>query len=293
MVSHTCLHLLDRDLVVGNNPQRHIFGIFIFTQCPWEITVEALVKMTEETPNACVAESAPAEIGSCIYPLPREIGVHASKPSLRTSKADYILGIKDILLVLHIEFAYAALVGMGTNGIVGNTHSHPNHALGTRSLAHHLHNPSLVGVTDGKCLATTTEAVSLCQRGHHLNSFAGRAATLKRDVYKATIIKNTGRVYHLFTSTIGGFADSNLIFVDIANHIICNRCLGDGSMIFTIIPIINLAHSSLGMNSRRIVGKIDEHAIIIGIISADDRTIGRSLFSHNKIGTGHTACTHQ
>ncbi|CUQ60735.1 Uncharacterised protein [Segatella copri] len=42
---------------------------------------------------------------------------------------------------------------MCTNCIIRNTESYPNHALRTWSLAHHLHNPSFVRITDGKGLA--------------------------------------------------------------------------------------------------------------------------------------------
>ena len=61
--------------------------------------------------------------------------------------------MEHVLLVFHIELADTALIGVSADGIVRNTHSHPNYALAARTRAHHLHYPRLVRVADVECLA--------------------------------------------------------------------------------------------------------------------------------------------
>jgi hypothetical protein len=39
----------------------------------------------------------------------------------------------------------------------------------------------------------------------------------------------------------------------------------------------------------RIVSKTDEHAVVVSIVSADHRAIGRGLLSDNEVSTGHSS----
>ena len=69
---------------------------------------------------------------------------------------------------------YAALVGVSANGVVGYAHGTPHHFLMLVATAsHHLHDPSLIGIADGKGFALAVIAVFLGQRSHHLDGLTG------------------------------------------------------------------------------------------------------------------------
>ena len=188
MVAHGSLHVLHTEFAVGHNPQRHLLGLCIFAQSPRQIAREIVGETIEEAPHTRIAETTTREIGRSIDLFPREISILAREPSLRTRKSDGIGAEEHILLVVLIEFSYAALVGMSANGIIRNAHRHPNHFLATRATAHHLHDPSLVGVAEGERLATAIETIGVGQRRHHLNGLASRARTLQCDINEAAII---------------------------------------------------------------------------------------------------------
>ena len=80
----------------------------------------------------------------------------------------------------------ATLIGMSSNGIVGDAYGHPDGALlrlrAVRTAAHHLEHPGLVGVGDREGLALGIIAILLYQRGHQLQGLTGGLGTLKGDV---------------------------------------------------------------------------------------------------------------
>ncbi len=283
MVTHASLHVLHTHLSVGHYPKGHILCIRVFSQGPRQVTAHIL-EMVKERPCTRIAETTAREIGLGIRHLPREVGILARKPSLAACKLDNIFGEHHVLLVLHVKLTDAALVGMGTDGLVGYTLGHPHHSLRARTFAHHLHYPSLVGVANGECLALTVVAVGLCQCGHHLDSLACCLGTLQGNVDKRTIVNYTRTVYHFLTPAIGCLAYGYLPLVDIADNIVSLGSLGYLSMILVGIPVENFAHFVLSVLTCREVTQALEHTIIVGTVRADDRTVGRSLFAHNEIG---------
>ena len=114
--------------------------------------VKSISIVIEEAPNACIAEAATREIRESICILPRELRILTIKPSHLTGVRNYVLRVKHVLLVLHVELANTALVGMSANCIIGYAQSYPNNTFRTSTGTLHLHNPSLVGVADRESL---------------------------------------------------------------------------------------------------------------------------------------------
>ena len=129
MVAHAVFHVLDAQLAVGHDPERHVLSIWVLALCPRQIAVEGVVEMAEEAPHTRFAETASAEVGERIGVLPGEVFVLALEPSHLSRIFHHVLRIEHVLLVLHVELADAALVGMCADGIVGNAQGDPHHAL--------------------------------------------------------------------------------------------------------------------------------------------------------------------
>ena len=246
--------------------------------------------MVQHRPGTCIAETTTREIRLCIRHLPGEISILALEPALAAGKRYHILGIHHVLLVLHIELADATLVSMCTNCIIRNTESYPNHALRAWSLAHHLHNPSFVRITDGKGFAFWIITIGIGEGGHHLDSLTGSLTTLQGNIDEWTIVHDTCRISHLLTSTISSFTDGDLPFIDIANHIISLGSLRNLTMIFIGIPIVNLTHLALSMLTGRKMTEILEHTIVIGTIWTHHRSINRCFFSYYKVEKHKNIC---
>ena len=175
---------------------------------------------------------------------------------------------------------------MGTDGIVRNTLSHPYNSLAAGSLAHHLHDPSFVGIADCECLALRVVAIGIGQCGHHLDSITCSLGTLQGNIDKRSIIENTCRVDHLLATAIGSLANGNLPLIDVTYYIIGLRSLRYLAMIFVGIPVEHLAHGSLGMFGSRIMTKVLEHTVVVGTVRTEHRTISRCLLAHDEIGAG-------
>ena len=284
MVTHASLNICNTHLLVRNHPKRHILRIRILSQCPIKIRTH-IIEMIQESPNTSITEATAWEIRLSICHFPREISILALIPALAASKRNDILGIHHVFLVLHIELADATLVSMCTNCIIRNTESYPNHALRAWSLAHHLHNPSFVRITDGKGFAFWIITIGIGEGGHHLDSLACRFTALESNIDEWTIVHDTCRISHLLTSTISSFTDGDLPFIDIANHIISLGSLRNLTMIFIGIPIVNLTHLALSMLTSRKMTEILEHTIVIGTIWTHHRSIYRCFFSYYKVGT--------
>ena len=109
--------------------------------------------MVEECPHTCLAKTAASKIGSSISFAETEISILAAEPSHAARITDAVFREHHIFLVTLVKLADTALVGMCTDRIIGNAYSHPNHTFASRAFAHHLHDPSLVGVANGERFA--------------------------------------------------------------------------------------------------------------------------------------------
>ena len=178
---------------------------------------------------------------------------------------------------------------MSANGVVGNAHRNPHCTFTSCALSHHLHNPSLVGIADGESFATRVIAIGVYQSGHHVDSLACRFATLQGDVYKRAIVYQTRRVGHFFTSSVCGFTDADLMFVDVSDNVIGDRSLWNFAQILMAVPIEHLTHFSFGVLSCGEMTQSDEHTVVVGIICAEDRPVFACLFTHNEVGASIAA----
>ena len=178
---------------------------------------------------------------------------------------------------------------MSRDAVVGHADSHPHGTLASRALTYHLHYPHLIGVGNGEALTTTIVSVLLHERSHHVDSLASGLRALQRDVDKATVVDDTLGVDQFLTSTESGLGDSELMLVDITHHIIGLRSLGNASQELARIPVIHLAHGTLGMYASGIVAKVTKHAVRVGRIAHDNRPISRCGLTYDKVRTRHTA----
>ena len=167
MVAHVGHDVGHAELAVGNHPQGHILSIGVDAECPRQVAVEAPDMMVEETPHAGIADAPAREVGEGVGPLPREVLVLAVIPPHLARKLDGVLRTQHVVLVLSIEAADAALVGVRTDGIVGHAQRYPHHALlgllAVGAAALHFQNPRLVGVADAEGLALAIVAVGFYQ----------------------------------------------------------------------------------------------------------------------------------
>ena len=155
---------------------------------------------------------------------------------------------------------------MGADGLVGNAHSHPYHGLAARPATHHLHDPCFIRVADSKRFAFTVITIFLGQARHHLNGFAGGAGALQPKIHERSIVNQACSVNHLMPAAKGCLGNGNLELVNVSYHIVSHRGLWYLPMIFICVPVVYLAHLSLGMVACRIMAKILEHTIIIGTV---------------------------
>ena len=291
MVTHGHLYVLHAQLTTGHHPQGHILSCSVFAKSPRQIFVHAFGIAIEERPNTGITDAASTEIRLCVSHLPVEVSILATEPSFFTGKSNHVFGIHHIVLVFHIELANATLIGMATDGIVGNTLCHPNDALLSFSFALHFHDPCFVRVADGECLTFGAVAVGLSQRCHHLDGFARGPRALQAEIDQRAIVYASIGIDHLLTAAIGGLANGYLKLIDVANDIIGDGSLRNLTNIFMRVPIYDVAHLSLFMCTGSIMRQSYEHAVVVGIVAADDRAIDRCFLSYNKISTSLTLCS--
>ena len=109
---------------------------------------------------------------------------------------------------------------------------------------------------------------------------------MESDIDETAIVEDTRGIDHFLAASVGCLAYRHLIFVDVADDIVGYRRFGYLTMIHFGVPVIHLAHLAFGVGAARIVGQPDEHAVIVGIISADDTTIDTGFLANNKVGAG-------
>ena len=288
MVTHAGLQVLHAHLAIGDNPKRHVFRIRVFAQRPGKPRAHIL-EMIEEGPNTSFTKPAALEIGESISQLPGKVLILAGEPSLLAGELHHVLGIHHVLLVLHVKLTDTALVRMGANSVIGHSQSYPHYFLAAGTLPHHLHNPSLVGVADGKCLAAGAITIGLHQACHHLDGLSRGLGTLQGDINEAAVIYQSRGVYHLWPSAIGGLANGDLVFIDIAYHVVGLLRLGNLAQVLIGVPVPYCAHGSLGMLARGIMAEVTEHAIVVRVVGTHDRPIHRGLLAHDEIGASPRA----
>ena len=109
---------------------------------------------------------------------------------------------------------------------------------------------------------------------------------MQGDIDERAVIEDTRGIDHLLTPSIGSFAYRHLPLVDVSDDIVGDRSLGDASIIGFRVPVIDLAHLSVGVKGSREMAKSDEHSVVVGVVGADDRAVGRGFLTDDEVGTG-------
>ena len=273
MVTHTGLYVLQGNLLVRNNPEWHRFCFLHLAHRIRQVTVHILGEVVEEAPHTCFTIATSTEIGIGIGGIEGKILVLSGEEAHFTGKLDYVLRIKDVLLVFLVESGDTALVGVCTDGIIGNADSHPYGTCTARSLAYHFHNPGLIGVADGESLTLRVVTILGYERSHHIDGFTGRLGTLQTQIHQRTIVNHSGGIHQFLATSESGLADAHLIFIDVANHVVGGRSFGYLAMTNVCVVVDNLAHLPFGMGSGRIMTKACKHTIGISIVSTHHRPV--------------------
>ena len=170
-----------------------------------------------------------------------------------TSKGDDVLGIHDVLLVLHVELVNTAVVGMCCDAVVGDAYGYPYGALAPLALANHFHDPYFVGVGDRKTFATAGKAVFADEVGHHLDGFASGFGTLKTECHEADVVDAFASAVEFLATAECGFGDGQLVLVDLTDYSISFRCFGDIAEVVVGVAVDDATHCALGMLGSGVV----------------------------------------
>jgi len=247
MVAHEGEHVVERELAVGLDPERHpVVGIF----APCVIFVLGHfggVGFHEAGPHAgfASAQSAEseravgvgkAEVFKLAFIQPDGLGVvhHIGRVHAFHGRQVVFLGqvfaADRGLAVGRLDFGDAGLVGMAGDVTVGNPVGYPygtGVAFGVdfAVLAHdllafpyHFHDPDFVGVLDRERFPGGGISVGAGQLVHDFDGFTRGLGTLQSDVNQASIVDDAGGVNQLGKSAEGGFSNGNLVFVDVPYH---------------------------------------------------------------------------
>ena len=259
VVAHGLLNLLHRDAFLGLYVERH--GLVCAAKDIGKELFATVGKHVVEAPYAGFAIATSTKVEGRVGIGKAEVFVQAAEVALFARKGDDVGRVEAVLFIVQRELMDAGLVGMGRDAIVGDANSHPHSALHAYTLAYHLHNPYLARVGYGKRLATAVVAIFLHQVGHHLDGFAGRLAALQGDVDKAAIVDDAGGIYQLFAAAKGGFGDGELMLVHVANNVVGGACLGDFAQVLTSVPLVDRAHSALGVGTGGIVVELAKESV--------------------------------
>ena len=77
------------------------------------------------------------------------------------------------------ELSDSTEIGVGADAVVGDAQGDPDGPFPTLPFADDLHDPRIIGVTDGDAFAATIVAVLLHQLGHALDGLAGVGGALQ------------------------------------------------------------------------------------------------------------------
>ncbi len=206
----------------------------------WQVLVHLglAVVMAEETPHTGIGIAHILEVDRTIGITEREVGIVATEKSKFACKRNHIVSINAfhfgtvyILQVLAAnalvrlflflrELPDTAEISVSADAVVGDSQSHPHGTFAAFALAYYLHNPRLVGVADGDCLAATVISVLVNELRHTADSLAGCGRALQSKTHKAEIVEQALIVDKLQPSVESGFHYGDLLFVHQPHHIV-------------------------------------------------------------------------
>ena len=287
MVTHHLLHVAHADLAVGLHVERHhvLIGPALAID-EGQVGIHTLVEAVEVTPHAGVAATQRAGIKLLINGCEGEVGILTAVEAFLLGKRDDVLAVHDVLLVLHVKLPDAGVVGVSGNAVIGDAHGYPNGTEFVRSLADHVHNPNLVGVTNREGLTLAGIAVLGHQFGHHLDGLTGGLGALQGDVDEAAIVDDglAIEVPEFLTAAPSALGDGHLVLVHVAHDGIGVGYLGDGTHALAAVPVDDFAHSACGMVGSGQVLQVTEEGVAVGGIGDDGRAVGTGVLAHQQVG---------
>ena len=182
----------------------------------------------------------------------------------------------------------ATLVGVCTDAIIGNAHSHPHCAFGGIAFADHFEDPSFVGIGHGKRFALRSIAVVRHQIRHHADGLACSLGTLQSERHERHIVDAPHGILRpeLFAAAESRLGDGYLVLIDIAYYIISIGCLRNFAEGLVRVSIHDLAHRAGGVFARGIMKHASIHAVGIGTVSDETSSVFRSFLAYQQIGAG-------
>ena len=287
MITHGGHHFFQRHGVSGLHVEWHHFRrTDVFAVHKGYILLHARGKAVEETPNAGFAETLRTEVGRRIGFRERELGIAAFEITFRTGERDHVFGVHHILFVLQIEAVNTALVGVRADAVVGDAHSHPHSAFGRVAFTDHFEDPSLVGVGNRERFALRCVTMAGYKARHHADGFASRLGALQSERHERHIVDTAHRILRpeFFAAAESRFGDGQLVFVDVAHHIISVGCLGDFAEGLVGVAVYDFAHRTGRVLARWIVEQAAVHAVGVGTVSDETLSVFRGFLAYQQIG---------
>ena len=307
-------HVAEADFVLRLDIQRHAVGeVLAHDVVP--IFVHAVADLVEHSPHAQVADAGRAEVYGGVGGAEVEVFVLAAEVAVATGHVDDVVRVDDFhlfivellpvfvgdggLAVAELEGGDACGVGVTAHIAVGDTDGHPHGATvgidGVASLCHYrcvafghdLHIPHLVGVADAERLAVGAVAIFRHKVSHDLDGFTGRGAALKGDEHETAVVDDARRVDEFLTTAEGGLTQSDLIFVDVAHHLIGVWRLRHTAARSVSAAVVANAHAACGPVGGRGKVKLAVADVRVGAVADKVGAIDRCTFGDEEVGAGH------
>ena len=181
---------------------------------------------------------------------------------------------------------------MASDAIIGDAYGYPNGTQLVLTLADHVHDPNLVGVTNRERFALAGIAILGYQVGHHLDGLAGSFGTLQGNVDEAAVV-NDGfavQIPQFLTSAPGALTDGHLVLVHVTHDSIGVCHLGDGTQALAAVPVNDFAHRAGCVVGSGQILEVTVQCVAVGGIGNDGRAIGTGVLAHQQVSAGIGCC---
>ena len=149
---------------------------------------------------------------------------------------------------------------------------------------------SIIQASSGSAIEKTFAlggvAILRHERRHYLDGFARRLGALQTQQHETHVVYHPFRVGQFVASAERRLADGQLMFVDITNDAVRLGSLVDFTEVAVGVAIDDAALRAFGVLGRREAAQRAEHAVAVGVVGDDDRTVGRGFLSDYQARTG-------
>ena len=235
-------------------------------------------------PDASLAIAKCSKVCGSVGVGKREVGIFSIEVAFLSRKADDVLCIEAVLLVLEGELMNAALIGVAANAIVRDAHSNPHSSLASRAFAYHLKNPRFVWVGHGEAFSFALKTICIDQTCHHFDSFAGSLGALKAKDHERTIIDESAySICQLSPAAVGRLVNRHLKLVHEAYNAVSMSDFRNLAQVVVALVVIQRMHRSGRMIGCRNHTKRLEGSIVILAVGDNHAAILRGLLADNQV----------